>query len=309
MEYVDFYGNSADWVARTYPSIARRCDEYMKLHPQSKLWIRDTDHWYSSIRLEGTNIPNKDYAALVSTCAICGGNIHLSIGDDDFGGIAICDYCRGMKDEMGYKSFLKVLSFLNRIDSEIPEVKIPDTVSFDLGTGNMTPVVGGSIQGDEKPNMYAKSKIAEAEKFRFRVWTSQKTLLYLTADKVRINEHGKIYIVHNNDMNDIVSFAGIYLHERDRCGQRMFQGDIVKFSGKAYNGDIISEEGVLCDGNSREHRFNDYIVEDNLNNQFPLRPLPGTIEIIGNIFEDADYKVNGGDRAEYYGAYIKEIGR
>lgn len=307
MEYVDFYGNSAEWVAKTYPSIIRRCDEYMKLHPLSKLWIRDTDHWYSSIRLEGTNVPNNDYNGLGSTCAICGGNIHLSIGDDDFGGVAICDYCRSMKDEKGYNCFLKVLSFLNRIDAEIPEVKTPETVSLDIGTGKMMPIVGGSTQGDEEPNIYALNKIAEAEKFRLRVWTSQKTLLYLTANKVRIDEHGKIYIVHENDKNDIVSFAGIYLHDRDSHGQRMFQGDIVKFSGKAYNGDIISEEGVLCDGYS--NRFNDYTVLDNLYDNFPLSPLPGTIEIIGNIFEDADYKVNGGDRAEYYGAYIKGIGR
>lgn len=308
MEFVNFSREEAEYVKKTYHALIERCDTYIHRHPSAKIWIRDTDHTYSSIRLEG-NIPMEDYKELVSTCACCGSNQSLSMGDEDFGGIAICDYCRAMKAEYGYGKFYKMMSFLGKIDGEERQSNIETQNAI--------------------PNSQYLNNVEKAKRFRVRVLVNKQgllsriqrkqELLYLNIDRLRMDEDSRIYIPHGDDKSDIVKFAGIYLNERDKNGHRMFQGDIVKFSCRNFRGEMICEEGVLCEVLSNNHYPNvgeqypqptKFYIEDNLNYNFPPPPnaiVNESIEIIGNIFENANYKINGGDEAKYYANCIREV--
>lgn len=127
LELRDFSSYNTEAVRRKYSSLVHRCDTYLLEHPGASLWIRETDHRNSPIRLEG-NVPSEDYDKLVlSECAICGSNVDLRAGDDDFGCVGVCGCCKAMMvpDNLAAEFVLRpvsqlfnLLKFLKHSDAE-----------------------------------------------------------------------------------------------------------------------------------------------------------------------------------------------
>ena len=157
-------------------------------------------------------------------------------------------------------------------------------------------------------NLQSIQNIEKAKNTRVRVLTSQNTLLYLKLDKLGLDENENLYVLHGDDKTDIVKFAGIYLKGRDKQEKRLFLGDIVKFDCENFYGKIVSVEGVLLgkEYSHNTHRYH-YIILDNRSNNLPPNPDlidKKSIEVIGNIYENPEYKI-GGCEAKYYVYDIK----
>ena len=216
---------------------------------------------------------------------------------DDYG-FTFCNYCNALKEEDGWKKLVRLLLYLNRID-EI-EQQTNDFLPFDCIAHNPIDIFDESTE-KQTTNPYICSNLLNAERYRVRVITKEGNVLYLTLSRVRLNNKGKLYIEHKSDKSDTVRFGGIRIKGSDRKGIRLYQGDIVTFEFVDYQGKKRKWEGVL-----RSCRFTSksilYEIEDNLYNNFPPQPNNidnTTIEIIGNIFENSNYKVNG-EEAKYY---------
>ena len=252
--------------------LIQRCNRYMQSHPNAELWLRNTDHRYCPIRLESKGVPREDYDELVSTCPHCGSTFHGEfMGNNEYYedfGINFCNYCLALSEKKGAKKLQRLLSYTGRIDA---------------GDENK--------EHEVTPNIYAIQNRSIALKTKLRVLTNQQTLLYLSLDRIRMNEDGNLYIVHGEDKTDIVKFAGIYLNKRDRFGRRIYQGDVVKLMISRFEEDKLECKGVV-EGSwlSRErNKYDLVIVEDPIGGSFPLLPdwiIYSTIEVIGNIYEN-----------------------
>lgn len=320
MELRDFYNiESQNLVRKECDFLICRCENYMRLHPQAKLWLRDTDHHYNPIRLESENVPFEDYKELTSICPKCGSNIHVDYDNNGYYAeyeLRFCKYCQSLVCEDGWTKLQKLLTYLDKIDKVIEdnENKEKENSIFhhflhkffhksinDTGIFNKTLV--------DSPNVYAIHNQEKALRFKVRVLTKDKKLLYLALNRIRMDGENSLYIIREKDKSDKVQFAGAYLNGRDKNGERLFQGDIVRFVFKHPDGRILTGEGVLANMKQKEGRCF-YIIEDNLNNNFPPSPDwidKNTIEVIGNIFEKPDYKILGGHEAKYYAALIKGV--
>ncbi len=299
----------SDVVRTECASLINRCDKYMLLHPQSKLWLRDTDHTYNSIRLESENVTIEDYKDLTSTCPRCGSNIHIKYGYYEDYGLLFCEYCQSLVCNDGWEKLNLLLSYLDRID-------LTNKNEDQKGISFLTSYIKKLFDRNKPktsltviPN-YSTIKNQElASRYRLRVLDKNKQLLYLTLNRIRMDEGGDLYIDHNKDKSDKVQFAGIYLNGRDINDQRLFQGDIVRFKFKEPVGRFSNWEGVLV--NRKQENDNIlYIVEDNIHNNFPPSPNwidNNTIEVIGNIFEMPDYRIMGGEEAKNF-AYVIRSG-
>lgn len=273
-------------VRRDCTALIQKCDNYLHYHPKAKLWIRDTDHKYCPIRLESENVPPEDYKVLISTCPKCGSNLlgkkansndHYEDYDLEF-----CDYCLAVSEKTGRKKLLRLLQYTGRIDSS------------DNYNNSKCEFV--------EPNNCTIQNITLALKEKLRVWTKDQKLLYLILDRIRMNQNGNLYIEHLNDKTDIVKFAGFYL-DRDRYGQRIYQGDVVKciYRKRLECIGILTEKHPLP--NTGKYSF---LIEQNPFS-FPLSSQDidySTIEVIGNIFENPELM---GDVSKHYIWYIGEI--
>ncbi len=293
MELRNFF-KSEIIVKKDCVSLIDRCDNYMRLHPGSKLWLRDTDHTYFPIRLESENVPKEDYEEIMSLCPRCGSPIlknpksnhhhyydkyrHYYYEDyyEDYG-FRFCEYCYALEEKDGWKQTVRLLSYLNRIDSN---------------TKSETSIIKKLLNihcFSKKRNKNIElnnTKRFDAEKFRIRVLTSNNKLLYLTLNHIRMNVDGELYIEHDNDKSDQVKYAGVYLRERDKNGKRLYQGDIVQFDFISFNGERIRLKGIL-NYKKKEGEATLFVISDN-HNSFPPPPeriINNTIEVIGNIYE------------------------
>lgn len=307
MDFIDFYNQkSIETIKSQYKSLVNRCDKYMSLHPDAKLWIRDSDHMYCSIRLEYRNVPDEDYKKLTSTCGMCGSDYHVNMITEDVM-INICEYCYAYSEVFDWERMKMLLRYLEKVDSE-DQQENKSKIKFDLllahlGLKKRIKPNKNRLKSEKKwLNQSSLENIQKANKFRIRVLTPQKSLLYLTLDRIRMDVNERLYLEKDGKKENVI-FAGIYLKTRDKNNQRIYQGDIVRF--KIKNTDTIWE-GVA----SRKEGAGKYPfwVEDNLNSNFPPEPRMinfQSMEVIGNIFENPDYKVFGGDEAKYYANLIK----
>lgn len=250
--------------------LIQKCTRYMESHPNAELWLRDTDHKYCPIRLESKGVPREDYNELLSTCPHCGSTFHGKLwGNNEYYedyGFNFCNYCLAQSEKVGAKKLQRLLSYTSRIDGD------------------------NNNEHETSPNIHAIHNRSLAHKTKLRVWTSQQTLLYLSLDRIRLNEDGVLYIDHGKDKNDIVKFAGMYLNIRDRHGCRIYQGDVVKLQLSRYAGDKFESKGLVEDIwlSRKRKRYDLVIVEDPISPSFPLLPDwidYRTIEVLGNIYE------------------------
>ena len=298
MELRDFYADP-NLIREECSSLIHRCDQYMRLHPQSKLWLRDTDHTYSPIRLESENVPKEDYDEISSYCPKCGSTIQPGTINNQYYedyGFTFCNYCNALTEEDGWKKLVRLLLYLNRID----EIEQTDNNTLFGCIAYFSNNKTGQNTERQITDSYICSNLSKAERYRVRVITGEGHVLYLTLNRLRMDNKGKLYIEHKSDKSDIVRYAGIRIKGRDRNGNRLYQGDIVTFDFIDYQGKRRKWEGVLrsCRLTSKSIL---YVIEDNLYNNFPPPPDKidnTTIEIIGNIF-DPNCKVNG-EEAKYY---------
>ena len=308
MELRNFINESQSVVRKDCASLINRCDNYMLLHPQAKLWLRDTDHRFNPIRLESENVPFEDYTELISICSKCGSNIHVDYDNnvyDDYG-LCFCQYCQSLVCGDGWTKLKKLLTYLDRIDLD-KENNVEKNYEKHFGYSNKADITDKIIT--VKPNVFAMRNSEYALRLRIRVLTKEKQLLYLTLNRIRMYGENSLYIVHEKDKSDKVQFAGVCLFGRDKNGERLFQGDIVRFDIKHPDGRILTWEGVLANVKHNNDSVL-YIVEDNLYNNFPPSPDwidNNTIEVIGNLFEDPEYKIMGGDEAKYFATLINGV--
>lgn len=297
MEFKDFSSKEIEEeTKRDFASLIKRCDDYMLSHPNSKIWVRDTDHTYAFIRLETENVPTEDRQILTSLCPKCGSVIQVTTCPsehfEDYG-LTFCDYCYATTEENGWQKLVRLLHYLNRVDDK----KERSSSIFNF----ISKKLFGSKQTYSDTHLSPKTHQLDAEHFRIRVWTSLNKLLYVTLNRIRLNENGELYIEHGNDKSDIVKFAGVILKGRDKYGKRLFQGDIIRFIFDSGNGEKRETEAILkswkLDNNSIR-----YIVEDNIYSNFPPAPEwidNDTIEVIGNIFENPDFEIGNTKAKEF----------
>lgn len=271
---------SESTVKKDCTSLISRCDEYMHLHPHSKIWLRDTDHQYAPIRLETENVPPKHYEELLSLCPKCGFSIQKKTKApryyEDYG-FQFCDFCYALEEEDGWTQTIRFLSYLNRIDKNNSKSSVLKDLFCNYFSRRILTTKYVASNNEKK---------YDAERFRIRVLTSNGQLLYLTLNHIRMDTEGNLYVSHSRRQHDKVRFAGVYIKQRDKNGQRLYQGDIVQFEFINHE-KRIKWKGVLRNKKKKGDALL-YLIEDNLHNNFPINPdsiINDSIEVLGNIFE------------------------
>lgn len=301
LELRDFSSYNTEAVRRKYSSLVHRCDTYLLEHPGASLWIRETDHRNSPIRLEG-NVPSEDYDKLVlSECAICGSNVDLRAGDDDFGCVGVCGCCKAMMvpDNLAAEFVLRpvsqlfnLLKFLKHSDAEDKNASDEHGgSSIMLRDGKDYNINGGKIEVDASPNDAANANVEEVSNIGVRVLTMDNIVCYVKLADLRINVDGKLYISRNGDHAELVRFAGFDLHVQDANGNTLYQGDILRID-KYDEGDVSAED----DANSLDSASYGVIMYNGWNPMSPCfgktllvsAPMPWPLDFGWNI-TDKDY--------------------
>lgn len=304
MELRDFSSfKDKELVKSNCASIINRCDNYMSLHPQSKLWLRESDHMTSPVRLESINVPIEDYNELTSTCARCGANTQLDYivtsPYDDYD-LKFCKYCQANATG-GWRQLKLLLEYLGKIDTPNNKRKCFLKSLFRRQSNPVSPV--------NTYNTYAYQNILEAREFKMRVFTVKGKLLYLTLDRIRMDVNEELYIIHDNDKSDKVKFAGAYLHARDTKGNKIYQGDIVRFNYNSIGTQWVTMIGMVSSKyffNCSKSDFPYTILQSCFSGDFPPSPRYidfNSVEVIGNLFETPEKMIKPGRIVEEYIQY------
>lgn len=275
--------------------LIRRCNLYEQSNPDSKFWMSESDSG-NTIWFRSNKVPEHDIKDILSTCAMCGGNIHLSFPTTyhlEAYDCKFCDYCQAITEDSGWKQLKKLMAYLNRIDNA------------QTNRGFIKKLFCKEKKETiyEHVNSQAYLNLKNASIFRVRLKLNNGNLLYKTLDSLRIDESGELYIVHEKDKTDKVKFAGVYLQFRDKNGKRIYEGDIVSFNIK-YD---YQKEWSKCKGlaapKHRSYMSRNYPFMIDIYDGWGLvlPPLPSaidydSIEVVGNLFETPElYYLNSNE--------------